>query len=346
MTKEYGVGQVVGEPGIQLTSADDPPEIFDDNDIQTFLINKLQASDPAFGTPDANTIYAFFFPPNVIITQGGTSSGFPVDGGYPEGGVDGGVPATASEGCVEFGGYHSAVQLSSGATIAYAVVPRCASFDGFTGMDAVTAAASHEIGETATDPLGSAYARTDSAHSYWSTILGGGEIGDMCAQNLGSFVKFSDLPYTVQRLWSNKAAMTGLDPCVPVPTGEVYFNTIPNMPDTLQAQGRGADGGTTTIPTKGVQIAVGSSKTIELDLFSTAPTAGAWNLKLYDEYDLQLATAQQLTFALSQANGQNGDKIQLTITVKAAGRRNTEPFLITSTLKNGTQNIWAGLVGQ
>jgi hypothetical protein len=56
-------------------------------------------------------------------------------------------------------------------------------------------------------------------------------------------------------------------------------------------------------------------------------------------------TAQELTFKYSKLTGQNGDKIQLTITVVAAGRGNTEPFLIYSTLKGGAQNLWAGVVG-
>ena len=285
--------------------------------------------------------------------MGGTSSGFP-DGGAPEGGAPasdaGGGGGVVSTGCVDFGGYHSAIQLDAAhnnAVVAYAVVPRCANFDGFKGIDAVTAAASHEIAEAATDPFLDAYISTDNAHRYWSTILGGGEVGDMCAQNLGSFVKFPELPYLVQRIWSNKAAVAGTDPCTPVPTGEVYFNTIPDSPDTLQLAGRAADGGTSTTPTKGVQIAVGASKTIELDLFSTAPTTAAWTVQAFDEYDLQLATAQQLKFTFDKTSGQNGDKIHMTIQVIAAGRRNTEPFLLISTL-NGTQtqNLWVGVVGQ
>ena len=212
----------------------------------------------------------------------------------------------------------------------------------------MTAAASHEIAEASTDPFLDAYVSTDSAHRYWATLFGGGEVGDMCAQNLGSFVKFPELPYVVQRIWSNKAALAGTDPCTPVPTGDVYFNTIPNSPDTLQlAGGRGADGGTTTTATKGTQIAIGASKTIELDLISTAPTTTSWTVQAFDEYDLQLATAQQLKFSFDKTSGENGDKIHMTIQAVAAGRRNQEPYLIVSTLKGTqTQQLWVGIVGQ
>lgn len=347
---EYGVGQVVGETAIQLTSSDDPPTTYDDSDIEAWLANKLQSADPAFPAPDANTIYAFFFPAGIKITTGGTSSGWP-DGEAPEGGGGGGGGGgQVSTSCVDFGGYHSVIQLANGTPVTYAVVPRCANFDGFTGVDAVTAAASHEIAESSTDPLvqlDAAYLSTDSAHRYWATILGGGEVGDMCAQNLGSFVKFPDLPYTVQRIWSNKAAVAGTDPCTPVPTGEVYFNSIPILPDTLNVTGRGADGGTTTVATQAVQIAVGSSKTIELDLFSSAPTPSEWQVQAADEYDLQLASSQQLKFSYDKTTGQNGDKIQLTITVVAAGSKNQEPFIVYSTMKSTqAQNLWVGLVGQ
>lgn len=343
---EYGVGAITSGTPIVLTHADDPPLVYDDADIETWLANKLNSNDPAFPQPDANTIYTFFFPADVTITQGGTSSGFPSDGGAEAGPVEAGAPS-GSQSCVPggFGGYHSVDQAVNSGNAVYAIVARCSNFDGYSGVDSATAIGSHELAESASDPLISAYSRTDTAHSYWSSVLGGGEIGDMCAQDQGSFTKFSDSPYLVQRLWSNKAAMAGTDPCVPVPAGEVYFNTYPNMPDTLQAQGRGPDGGTTTIPTKGVQIAVGSSKTIELDLFSTAPTA-PWKIVAQDPYQLGLAATKELTLAPSITVGENGTKINLTITVVAAGRRNTEPFLITSTASDGTQHEWAGVVGQ
>jgi hypothetical protein len=347
VTSEYGVGQVVGEQAIQLTAADTPPTIYSEEDLDAWISNKV-LTDPAFETGDANTIYALFFPPGVTIEEGAPSSGFPSDAGADASSPsDAGLPAGVSASCVDFGGYHSAVQLASGAVAAYAVMPRCTSFDGLVGIDGVTAAASHEIAEAATDPVNQGWHGTDAAHSYYGTVLGGGgEIGDLCAQSSISFLKFPELPYTVQRLWSNKAALTGLDPCVPVPAGEVYFNVVPVMPDTLQAQTRAADGGTTVVPTQGVQIAIGATKTIELDCFSTAPTSSAMSVHAYDEYDLGLATAQQLTFTFDTIACENGGKVHMTIKAVAAGRRNTEPFLLYTSLKDGSNTVWAGVVGQ
>jgi hypothetical protein len=344
---EYGVGSLVAETPIQLTAADNPSALYTDYEIQALLTEKLTAAadagDPAFPTPDENTIFAFFFPSGVTISE--------YDEAIPEGGADD-AAASSPESCSSFGGYHSYITLPNGVNVAYAVIPRCSSFDGFVGIDAVTAAASHELVEGTTDPYGTAYSSADPAHRYWSQLVGGGgEIGDMCAQTLESFTHFPDLPaYLVQRCWSNKAALTGGDPCVPIPSGDVYFNTFPVMPDILQVTGRGLDGGTTTVPTKGIQIAVDASATIELDLFSNVPTPEDWTLQAYDLNALSGVAGEPalLDFSFDKDKGSNGDKIHMTITVLTAGRRNTEPFLIYSTLGSSPtapQNIWAGIVG-
>jgi len=346
---EYGVGALVAEPAIQLTAADNPPANYDSNTIATWLTAKLNANDPAFPTPDANTIFALFYPAGVSISLGG--GGAPPGDGGTEGGVVDAGGGGGSLSCVPggFGGYHDAITLNNMMNVAYAVVPRCANIDGVIGgsIDDVTSATSHELAEGATDPYIDAYNTVDTAHRYWSTLLGGGEIGDLCAFNLGSFVKFSELPvYYVQRIWSNKTALTGGDPCVPVPPGEAYFNTIPVMPDELQVMGRGADGGTTTIPTKGVMIALGASKTIELDLFSNVPTKD-WTVSAADSNYLN-GGSPQLQFSFDKSSGKNGDKIHLTIKVLATGRRNTEAFMISSMMGSSPtspQNIWAGVVG-
>jgi hypothetical protein len=344
---EYGVGSLVAGSPIQLTAADNPPAMYTDLAIEAWLDAKLGdtdagAADPAFPVPDGNTIFAFFFPSQVTISQGG---GSPPPG---DGGVSDAAAPTGSVSCVNFGGYHSAFTMNNNQNVAYAVIPRCANFDGFTGIDAVTSAASHELLEGTTDPYLDAFSTTDSAHRYWATVVGGGgEIGDMCAQTLSSFTHFPDLPaYIVQRCWSNKTALTGGDPCVPVPPGETYFNTIPVMPDELQVMGRGTDGGTTTVPTKGVMIAVGASKTIELDLFSNVPTQD-WTVSAADSNYLNGGSAQ-LQFSFDKPSGKNGDKIHMTIKVLAAGRRNTEAFMISSMMGSSPtspQNIWAGVVG-
>ena len=344
---EYGVSDLTVLAPVTIT--DTLPSTWDDSQIQAYLTARLNAADPAFPTPDANTIYAFFFPPNVTITTGGGPS--PGDGGAPEGGGsdagDGGFGGGASVGCTDFGGYHDNITLSNSMDVAYAVVPRCATFGPLTGLDAITGPASHEFAEAATDPFPStnpAFSTVDATHSYWSRLLGGGENGDMCAQEDTSFMKFPpQVPYVVQRIWSNKAALAGTDPCVPVPTGEAYFNTLPVMPDILTVSSRGA-----TINPKGVEIPLGASKTIELDLFSSAPTSGPWTVRIIDQSSTgtaDLSATFQECPGQATCQGKNGDKLHVSIKVLTVGRRNYEAFLIESKLASGTYALWAGIVG-
>ncbi len=359
-TKEYGVGDItIGAP---ITLTDTLPASYDDTQIQAALTQKLQSADPAFPAPDANTIYTFFFPPNVTITTGaGTPAGDGGAGGASDAGVtdagatDSGAPGggTVSSSCTAFGGYHdniTGITVGTSTDVAYAVVPRCPSFGPLMGLDAITGPASHEIAEAVTDPFPSTqpeYATVDTTHGYWTRLLGGGEVGDMCAQG-DTFTKFPpSVPYTVQRIWSNAAAMAGGDPCLPLVTGQVYFNTIPNSPDILTITSRGA-----TINPKGIEIPVGGSKTLELDLFSDAPTGGPWTVKILDLGYLGGGAANTYltpSFAECQGattcQGQNGDKLHVTLKVLAAGRRNYEPFLIESKLPSGHYNLWAGIVG-
>jgi hypothetical protein len=343
---EYGSGPATGLDPIQLTQADDPSATIDDSDIQTWLAGKLNANDPAFGTPDENTIYALYYPHGVTITLNGGGGGAP-DGGVPEGGVPdagGGGFGGVQKSCSSFGGYHQDIRLDdahNGLHVAYAVLPRCASFGALTGVDAVTGAASHEFMEASTDPYpiaNPAYATVDDAHSYWQSFVGGGEIGDMCAQNTTSFVRFAEMAYVVQRGWSNKAVAGGHDPCVPTTNKGAYFNAVPAFKDTLTLSF-----GPSTVTTKGVKIPVGQSATVELDLFSDGPTNGPWTVSAMDQNQMR-GQAAQLKFDFDKTNGQNGDRIQMTITVLTASKRNRESFAVLSKM-NGLTNMWAGVVG-
>jgi hypothetical protein len=341
---EYGVGAATGETPVMLTET--APATIADTDIQTWLAGKLNGDDPAWPAADDNTVYALFYPSGTTITQSGG-------------------PGGGQQSCTSFGGYHDNITLDANhgtMNVAYAVVPRCASFDMFTGIDAVTAAASHELIEAATDPYPSvdpAYSTVDELHFYWQRALGGGEVGDMCAQFDGSFTKFAELPYLVQRTWSNKAALAGQDPCVPPLPGEVYFNAAPELNDSLSVSVFGQ-----TITEKGVQIAVGQSKAVDIDLWSDASTNGPFYVHLDDVSSLNSGGSPLLSFKFSPddpvvtcptgdppgavcVSGQNGQKLHVTITVNAAGKHNTESFFIVSQ-RPGQMNeaLWVGLVGQ
>ncbi|HEX8724586.1 MAG TPA: hypothetical protein VF737_04245 [Gemmatimonadaceae bacterium] len=349
-TKEYGVGALTIADPIVLT--DTLPAYWDDIQIQGDLTARLTNASSGFPAPDANTIYTYFFPPGVTITTNETPD--PTDGGAFDAGSGFG------DSCTGFGGYHDNITLNAapdggagGMDVAYAVVPRCASFGPLMGIDAITGPASHELAEAATDPFPStnpAFSTVDTPHTYWSRALGGGEVGDMCAQDDGSFTKWPDLSYVVQRIWSNAAVKAGTDPCLPVPTGSVYFQSYPKMTDMVTVSSRGG-----TYTALGAEIAVGQSKTIEIDLASTGPTSGPWQVRPISGS----STTSNLTFAFQECNGasvctgQNGSKLHLTITCTAAGRRNSESVLIESRYladgggpMAGQYQLWAAVIVQ
>ena len=271
-------------------------------------------SDPAFPAADANTIYVLFYPTGTTISlgQSGTS-------------------------CSAFGGYHDNITYQTN-NVAFAVIPRCSSFGGLTGLNAVSATSSHEIIEAATDPYPTsnpAYGQVDDNHIYWEFVLGGGETADMCAQFPGSFYAPTDIGNYVQRSWSNVSAKAGHDPCLPA-DGTPYFNSVPLLKDTLTLGGG-------QLTTKGVKIPVGQSATVEIDLFSDAATSGPWTVSAMDSAQLQGGTPN-LSFVWDRTTGQNGEKLYLTITVKSVSQYNAEAFMVESKL-GGRTNLWLGLVG-
>jgi hypothetical protein len=147
-------------------------------------------------------------------------------------------------------GYHS-FDTYNGAEYPYAVV-----FDCGMGADVVTSTASHELVEACTDPFD-----VPRAGFYMNRPLpdpwyfdGGDELADLCCPE----PLITAGAYTVQRIWSNAAALAGGAPCVPVPANTVYFNVSVDP---------------TTVP----QAAAGSMLSFTLTGWSTAPHAD-WHL--------------------------------------------------------------------
>jgi hypothetical protein len=327
-TIEYGVGAATAGPAVALTEA--APASIDDNGIQSWLVGNLEAGAVDGGTAwpaaDDNTIYMIHYPASSSITLS--------------------MGGQTAHSCTEFGGYHNSTTLTNGQNVVYAVVPTCGGLQpGLSGLDELTGAASHELVEAATDPLPEiqgmqAYGQVDQAHLIWELALGGGETGDMCAQFPGSFYKFPDIGYTVQRGWSNLSAAGYHDPCVPELPNEVYFNAAPVFPDQIDV-GFG--------PISGVKIPVGSSKTIELDMFSEAATGGPWNVDVID-LDALMGGGATLGFSLDRSSGQNGEKLHLTIDALSQGQYGVGVFIVVSHMgqfnqTNPQQHWWIGLVG-
>jgi hypothetical protein len=279
---QYGVGAITTT---SFHSTDTPAASLTDADVQNWLINEIQ-TDGTFPQPDPNTEYMLFYPDGVNVTFG----------------ADGVT-------CNQFEGYHFAFALGA-SNIVYGVVPRCQPPDASVSVaDQMTAEASHEIIEAATDPLPDthpAYISVDSASHAWE-LLAGGEIGDLCAAFPDSFYTPTGFTTLVQRVWSNTAAAGSHDPCEP--DGNVpYFNAAPVWPDMITVDVSG-----TPYPTPGVKLAVGDSATIELDLYSDGPTSGPWAVSAVDITSTFFGGGQALSFSFDNTTGQNGDKLNLTI---------------------------------
>jgi hypothetical protein len=335
---EYGVGAVEYAGMTELADADGvAPTTITDAQVEAFM--NAHIASGTFGTPDPSVIYTIFYPQTTTITMAG------------------GGPLGPSSSCMSFGGYHSDTFVTPGdagapQNYAFAVIPTCASFGGLTGIDGVSGATSHEWIEAATDPfpstnmgLDSAFSGIDEDHLAWELLGGGGEDGDLCVSDQSAFYKPADFPFTVQRGWSNALAKAGHNPCAPNVAGVPYFQSAPVLNEKVQFTAAALGG---TFHTKGVVIPVGQSKVIELDLFSDAATSGPWTVSAVDPLAQYLQMAPTLGFAFDRTTGVNGEKLHLTITVKAtqglAG--GAHPFIVVSNLggKSGVTHTWAGVV--
>jgi hypothetical protein len=329
IVSQYGVGAATGGTPVILTEAQEPAGTggtIADSDIQTWIQQQITGG-ALVGTDPSNDIYAIYFPSGTTITL-----------------PDPQVPGGTAKSCQDFGGYHNSTTLS-GANVTYAVIPRCGSFETaggetLTGVAAITGPASHEYIEAVTDlePETSTpgYVEPDQNDIIWEFILGGGEVMDMCAQNPGAFYQPSDFSYTVQRGWSNTAALGSHDPCEPELPGEVYFNSVGVFPNTL------IDVGGESFTTNAVTLTVGTSKTVDVDLYSEAATSGPWTVEALDAQTLEGAPAA-LSFSWDAMSGQNGQVLHLTITANAMPAQGLDAVVIASQL--GPQAaLWIGAV--
>jgi hypothetical protein len=236
--------------------------------VQDFLLARIK--DGTLPEPTTNTIYAVYLPSGTSVTLDGATS------------------------CQQFGGYHNTLTATttSGGDIpvAYAMIPRC---DATEKM--ATIAASHEFIEAATDPnVGTGAVAYYMKDQVWA--FAGGEVGDVCVDFTGAGQDtYVESGFTVQRTWSNKSAKASHDPCVPIPTDEVYFNAAP---DKGQEQ---------------TGIKVGGSATVDITAYSDGPMAD-WDISAVDFNEFQTGKAS-LKFAFDKTTVHNGSKVKLTVTL-------------------------------
>jgi hypothetical protein len=303
--KEYGVTPGSVAPAIALT--EDAGTMLMSTDVENWLKGKLDGTHAEFGAVDATTlaseIFVLYYPAasTITFTNGGGKS------------------------CQDFGAYHLGVTLASGAVANYAVVPRCTPTAPQSQIQALTAAATGMIVSAATNPIPTATANTagyagfDQENLAWS--LSNSEVGTACDVNKP--VLLSDIGVMVSGTWSNAAAAAYHEPCIPTPDAQPYFAAAAVQTDLVPLLGTMA---------KGVKVPKGGSSKIALELFSDAPTTGAWDVTA-------LAAQPGYDLSIAPTSGSNGDVLELTITDK--GATGPSQFMIVSGL--GTRHtFWYG----
>ncbi len=201
---EYGVRSVTHRADVVLSGP--APSALTDDDVQTLLLSKIAdgtlPSAPAASPP---FLYLLFFPDGAYITH------------------------LSGEACSSNpgNGYHDMTNAPE-RQVPYVVLPACeprfsALLSEVAGMKLDAA---RLLVDTLTDPSprnAPAYTLTDDSNP-WTAL--GAEVGDFC---WGRLVQ-EGAGYTLQRVWSNKQATTGDEPCIPAPSGSVPFGVAVSPP--------------------------------------------------------------------------------------------------------------------
>lgn len=330
-TTQYGVGAATAASAVQPTDA--LPSSMSTDDLNAWLTSELDGTHAVWGPTDpatvASSVYVLFVPPSTTLLAPGNDAS---DGYAPS--LCGGRPWDPT-------GWHwqttptSAPGTTGGAgpPIVYAVVGACPT-PGVAPLDGLTGTLSHELVEVTTDPLfltAPAYWTVDQAHAFWVELTGGGELADLCVQEQTPFIRPPEIGYLVQRTWSNAAASAGHAPCIPA-IAAAYFDVQADAPDWLLDPYVGE-------VVKGVAIPAGQSRTIDVRLFSDAPTA-AWQVRAIDPSASQ-GGPPLLDLSLDHGSGQNGDVLHLTIRPLFDEVGVTALYELDST-QQGTTEAWYG----
>jgi hypothetical protein len=319
VTGEYGVGPLTAGTTIVAPASELPTAPIDYVDVDSYITSHLAAGDggaSSWGSFDPNAIYTIFYPQSVVLRDG-----------------------TLGTSCQDFSGYHSETSASPHAV--YAVIAACPMFAEFGITDGVTIAASHEWVESATDPhhaTNPAFGFTDPNHAEWMLYTGLAEVGDVCVLDSTAYTALSGTSHVISRTWSNEAAMSGHNPCVPEDTS-TYFIARPVFTDTVPI----ATGYPGWAHTQGIQVKLGDTKTVEVDLMSDGPRS-AWDVSAYDS-KLFYGGMPELLVTLSPSAGSSGDKLQMTIQrVKTGTVGGGSLLYISSYTSSLTYRYWLAFV--
>lgn len=298
---EYGIGAAASGAKNHVRVMTAPPATIDASALEAWLVQ--QVADPATsGWPayDASTIYVVYVPTATTLTPSGPQ--------------------------------HAEVAVGANKHVPYVIIDENAHGTDSV-VDAATAAASHEIAETATNPevfSDLAIVDFDAQHLAWQIFQADAEIGDVCERNDDARAKgAADLPFLVQRLWSNRSATAGHNPCIPAPS-EPYYNVTPLDLETISVF---VDTAPTAQSGLGYRVPIGQKKTIKLGFFSDAPMSAPWTIAAVEGSWFSPASNGRLSIAVDAGSGQNGDTGAITVTANAMSKGAGNAVLVTVTSK-------------
>jgi hypothetical protein len=292
---QFGVGAATSGAANHVSVAAELPATIEGTDLETWLTTQLTTASSGFPAPDGQTVYVVYISPSTQLTRDGADA------------------------CLTSGTTHAQIQMPDNSWVPYVFVDgRCNT--SLAPLDASTGAASHDIAEAVTNPLSftsPAVTGFDTAHLAWGQVVpnNDNEIGDLCELFSDAFYKGpTDLPFEVQRMWSNTSAAGGHDPCPSLTSTDPYFNVTPLSMEMITVQIGGA---ATTVTTYGYEIPVGTTKTITAGYYSDQAT-GYWNVDAIEGTVVTPVTAgNHLSMTVKGASGLNGDLVEVAVTVNS-----------------------------
>ncbi len=314
---EYGVGAMTAMPTVTLAVDEPAPATITSGQIETWLAAKLAGPTPAFGTPDASTLYAIYYPKGTTITM---------DGAGEQG-----------QSCAGYGGYHFEIN-AGGTQVGYAVLPRC------VDIDELTVAASHEYFEWATDPFPKtkpAYSKLDDAHWAWESAFIG-ELGDLCTFLDRENLNPTDIGFEVQRQWSNKLSLAGKYPCSPTKTTP-YLQAIPTAEDLAIVPSSSLF--SKSIKTKAIRVPPGGERTIDVLVYSDQAAGQSVPMRVmsYQQfYGGKGGAKSGFVFTLDESYGKTGSTVPVTISAPKTAA--SDIMMMLAYTSQTTVNYWPVLV--
>ncbi len=328
-------GTVTIAPGINKAS-------LTDNDIQAELRAQIAAGHLA--APDENSIYMFFFPHGIDITDSGGAKSCDANGGFCA------YHGTSTiNGKSVFYGVHPDFGPGSGCDVG------CGSAD--TTFKNLCSAASHELVEAITDAeVG--LSTTVSLPLAWYDE-NNGEVGDMCNQHQDTITGFDAATYTVQQIYSqqtgNCKARRGTDSNEAADDFKIFMNpntrsinagdpavTIPVL--TAITAGAPADLVLTVLPnlpagvSATIDAGVTPGQTATLSLSANAATAAISDLVVTVRADSGNVThtASLLVQVAASSVAANDFSISLDKASATVVTPGTATFTVTTALINGS----------